>query len=76
MGHSFFITNRDIYANILSRVDLYWLYGGFMLGLSVTSISLEYLHPSLGKREKTLGAVPPSPKKVFLVFPPKVTNAN
>jgi hypothetical protein len=33
------------------------------------------LHPTLGKREKTFGAVPPSPKKVFLVFPPVVTKA-
>jgi len=33
------------------------------------------LHPSLGKWEITFGAVPPSPKKVILIFPPVVTKA-
>ena len=35
---------------------------------------LDDLHPSLGKRAITFWAVPSSPKKVILVFPPKVIN--
>jgi hypothetical protein len=45
-------------------VDLWWTY-----------LWLDHLHPTLGKREKTFWAVPPSPKKVFLVFPLVVTKA-
>jgi hypothetical protein len=43
-----------------------------MVGLSMTYAG-DYLHPTFGKWEITFWAVPPSPKKVILIFPPVVT---
>jgi hypothetical protein len=36
---------------------------------------LNHLHPSHGKRAITFEAIPTSPKKVILVFPPMLTKA-